>query len=135
MNKIENDEKNIDNEIFRYEDPSCLANDLYTANQAKNEHNKFVSVNHVLREYDDIKEAIKNLRTSVVHQRFSSIYKTMLSSYLKCRKNKESKNPNVTKKNKGKLMLLAKCAVCDTKKSRARSWSIMKKLKIKSNFK
>ena len=33
----------------------------------------------MLKEYDDIKEKTKNLKTSKVHKRFESIYKTMLS--------------------------------------------------------
>ena len=41
----------------------------------------------------------------------------MLSCLLNCRKN-ISKNPRISKKNKGKLMLLSKCAVCDSKKLR-----------------
>ena len=41
----------------------------------------------------------------------------MLSYCLKCRKNTESKNPIVTrKKNPGRIVLLSKCAVCDSKK-------------------
>ena len=31
---------------------------------------EFVSINNVLRAYDDIEEAIKNLKTWTVHQRF-----------------------------------------------------------------
>ena len=31
-------------------------------------HHKFALVNKVLREYDDMKKAIKNLKTSTVHQ-------------------------------------------------------------------
>ena len=33
-------------------------------------HDKFTSVHNVLREYDDMKERIKYLKTSTVHQRF-----------------------------------------------------------------
>ena len=33
-------------------------------------NDKFVSVNNVLREYDDMKEEIKTLETSPVHQKF-----------------------------------------------------------------
>ena len=33
-------------------------------------HNEFILVNNVLREYDTMKEDIKNLETSTVHQRF-----------------------------------------------------------------
>ena len=41
-----------------------------------------------------------------------------MSSYycLKCRKNTESKNPKVVKTENGRIMLLSKCAVCDSKK-------------------
>ena len=42
-----------------------------------------------------------------------------MSSYcLKCRKNTESKNPKVAKTKNGRIMLLSKCAVCDSKKSK-----------------
>ena len=33
-------------------------------------HDQFVSVNDALREYDDMKEEIKNLKTSTINQRF-----------------------------------------------------------------
>ena len=42
----------------------------------------------------------------------------MLSYYLKCRKNTESKNTKVVKTKKGTIMLLSKCEVCDSKKSK-----------------
>ena len=38
----------------------------------------------------------------------------MLSHCLKCRKNTESENPKVTKTKNGRIMLLSKCAVCDS---------------------
>ena len=42
----------------------------------------------------------------------------MLLSYcLRCRKNTESKNPKIIKTKNGRIMLLSKCAVCDSKKS------------------
>ena len=41
----------------------------------------------------------------------------MFSYYLKC-KNTESKNPEVVKTKNGRRMLLSKCAVCDSKKSK-----------------
>ena len=40
----------------------------------------------------------------------------MLLYWLKCRKNKESKNPKVAKTNKGRIMLSSKCVVYDSKK-------------------
>ena len=42
----------------------------------------------------------------------------MLSYCLKCRKNKESKNPKVTRTKNGRIMILLKSAVCDGKKSK-----------------
>ena len=43
----------------------------------------------------------------------------MLSYSLKCKKNMESKSPNnVKNKNGKKKMLLSKCAVCNSKKSK-----------------
>ena len=46
------------------------------------------------------------------------IKKTILSYCLKCRKNTESKNPKVAKTKNGRIMLLSKCTVCDSKKSK-----------------
>ena len=40
----------------------------------------------------------------------------MLSYCLKCRKNTESKYPKVIKTKNGRIMLLWKCSVCDSKK-------------------
>ena len=48
-------------------------------------HDEFVLIN-VIKEYDDMKEEIKDLKTQSVHQRFYSIYKTILPCCLKCRK-------------------------------------------------
>ena len=42
----------------------------------------------------------------------------MLSYCLKCKKNTESINPKVSKLPNGKTMMLSKCAVCDSKKSK-----------------
>ena len=42
----------------------------------------------------------------------------MLSHYLKCRKNTGSKNPKVVRTKNGRIMLLSKCAVCDSRKSK-----------------
>ena len=33
-------------------------------------HDQFGSVNNVLRKYDDMEEEIKNLKTSIIYQRF-----------------------------------------------------------------
>ena len=42
----------------------------------------------------------------------------MPSYCLKCRKNTESINPKISKTNNGKTMILSKCAICGSKKSR-----------------
>ena len=42
----------------------------------------------------------------------------MLSCCLKCRKNTESKNPKFVRRKNGRIMLLSKCAGCDSKKSK-----------------
>ena len=42
----------------------------------------------------------------------------MLSYCLKYRKNIERKNEKVVKTKNGRIMLLSKCAVCDSKKSK-----------------
>ena len=42
----------------------------------------------------------------------------MLSYCLKCKKNTKNINPRVSKTNNGRTMLLLKCAICGSKKSR-----------------
>ena len=42
----------------------------------------------------------------------------MLSYCLKCKKNKESINPKVSKTTNGKAMILSTCAICGSKKSK-----------------
>ena len=41
----------------------------------------------------------------------------MLSNYLKCAKNTESKNPKVARTGNIARILLSKCSLCDSKKS------------------
>ena len=42
----------------------------------------------------------------------------MLSCCLKCKKNTESITPRVSKTSNGKTMILSKCAICDSKRSK-----------------
>ena len=42
----------------------------------------------------------------------------MKSYCLKCRKNTENIDPRVSKTNNGRTMLLSKCGICDSRKSR-----------------
>ena len=41
----------------------------------------------------------------------------MLSYCLKCRKNTESRNPKVVRTKNGRIMLVSRCSVCNSKKS------------------
>ena len=45
-------------------------------------------------------------------------YKTMLCYCLKCRKNTQSKNPEVIKTKNGRIILLSKCSACDGENSK-----------------
>ena len=82
-------------------------------------HNEILSGNNVIREYAGMKEVNKNLKTSTVHQRPIRIYKTMLSYYLKStKKTTEIKNSHIALRNQGKLVLLSKYLLWDSKKSR-----------------
>ena len=42
----------------------------------------------------------------------------MLSYFLKCQKNTECQNPRVASTKNGRIMLLLKCALCDSNKSK-----------------
>ena len=42
----------------------------------------------------------------------------MLSYCLKSKKNTESINPKILKRNNGETMILSKCTICSSKKSR-----------------
>ena len=42
----------------------------------------------------------------------------MLLFCLKCRKNIESKNPNVARTKHGRIIIFSKCALCGSKKSK-----------------
>ena len=59
----------------------------------------------------------KKLKILIINKNLT-VYKTILSYYLKCRKNTESKNPEVVKTINGRIMFLSKFAVCDSKKSK-----------------
>ena len=73
-------------------------------------HDEFVLINNVLKEFYDMKEEIKNSNKLYIKQ--------CLSYSLKCRKNTESENPKVVRTKNGRIMLLSKCEVCDSKKSK-----------------
>ena len=64
-----------------------------------------------------MKEEIKKLITSSVHQKFNLFYETMLSCFLKCKKKTKSENTKVVRTKKGTI-LKSKCALRNSKKSR-----------------
>ena len=88
-------------------------------------HDEFVLINNLLKQNGDMKEQMKNLKNKTVIQRFQAFYKTMFSYCLNCRKNKESKKPEVEKIKKERIMVSSNCEVSGRKKieiyQRARS--------------
>ena len=62
----------------------------------------------------------------------------MLSCCLKCTKNTESKNPKATRTKTERIMVLSKCKVCDSKKSKfikeQEASGLLSSLKIKAPF-
>ena len=71
----------------------------------------------MLKEYDDMKEKVKILKTYINSSLNILVYLwDNVSICLKCRKNTESKNPNVVNTKNKREMLLSKSAVCDSKK-------------------
>ena len=64
-------------------------------------HDKYVSVNSVLREYSEMKFM------------WNILYKKSMEKYCdSCQKHAADKNPKVRKTKQNKLMLLSNCAVC-----------------------
>ena len=62
----------------------------------------------------------------------------MESYCLKCRKNTENINPEVLSTSNGKVMILSKCAICGSKKSRfikhQEAKGLLRKLVIKTSL-
>ena len=68
----------------------------------------------MLKKFYDMKEDVK---TSNNNYKFE-LYKIMLSYYLNCIRNTESKNPKVARTKNGRIMFLSKCVVCNSKNSK-----------------
>ena len=86
-------------------------------------HDEFILINNALKKYNKIKEEPKNRKTyfglsyAKFYERFLSIYKTIISYYcLNCRKNTKTINQKFARSKSRRIMLLSKCAVCDSKK-------------------
>ena len=71
----------------------------------------------MLKEYNEMKEETKNLKTWPILP-YANVYRRFWSICLKCRKNTESINPKVARAKDGRIMFLSKIAVCDSKKSK-----------------
>ena len=78
-------------------------------------HDEFVLTNNVLKEHYDTKEEIK---IPITNKKSDYIYKRVLPYCLKCRKNKQSKNPEVVKTKNRRIMLLSTRSVGNSKKSK-----------------
>ena len=94
----------------------------------------FMPIINEAKKYRELKERIRmmNSQTSDIEKNnlieegkkigideVINTVKLVMSSYcLKCRKNTKSINPRVSKTNNGKIMILLKCAICGSKKSR-----------------
>ena len=76
-------------------------------------HDEFVLTNNVLKEHYDIKEEIK---IPITNKKSDYIYKRVLPYCFKCRKNKQSKNPEVVE-TKNERMFLSTCSVGNSTKN------------------
>ena len=88
-------------------------------------HAEFVLISNALEEFDDIKEEIKKF-----YRWINYIYETMLSFCLKCRKNRESKNPKLVKTSNGRIMLFYQKVQCVITKNQ----NFLKNKKLVSNL-
>ena len=60
-----------------------------------------------------------NLKLHKLIKTFNILIKTMLLYFLNCRKSTKSENTKVVRTKNGRIMLLSKCAVSDSKKSKS----------------
>ena len=76
-------------------------------------HDKFDSLNSVLREYNEVKDKIKNSENTLEYT-----IKTMETYFVSCKKNAANKNSSFRRTRQNRLMLASNCAICGKKKSR-----------------
>ena len=74
-------------------------------------HDEFVSVNNILREYNEMKKEIKIPETSVEY-----IMQNQSKPIVSVVRNTENKNSDVRRTKENRLMILSNCAVCGRKK-------------------
>ena len=80
-------------------------------------HEDFITIINEERNYRDLKESIRMMKGQE-DKKIDIEYKKMLSYCLKCKKNTESIDPKVSATSNGKTMILSKCAICGSKKSK-----------------
>ena len=84
-------------------------------------HEDFITIINEERNYRELKESIRMMKGQEDKKQILinlCKYKTMLSYCLKCKKNTESINPKISAPSNGKRLILSKCAICGSKKSR-----------------
>ena len=77
-------------------------------------HKDFMTIINEKRNYRELKESIRMIKG----QENLFKYKTMLSYCLKSKKNTESIDPKPSATSNGRTMILSKCAICGSKKSK-----------------
>ena len=77
-------------------------------------HAKFVLINHMLKEYEEMKERNQKFKDLI---EFIEDYSLFVKQCYRIVWSIESKNLKVARRKNGRLMLLSKCAVCNSKKS------------------
>ena len=85
-------------------------------------HEDFMTIINEERNYRDLKESIRMMKDQEDKKIDINLckYKTMLSYCLKSKKNTESIDPKVSATSNGKTMILSKCAICGSKKTRSK---------------
>ena len=80
--------------------------------------NEFISISNVLKEYNDMKEAIRNQKPRQFIKSLNLFIKQCYNVVWSPGKTPRIIQIEVAKTNKGKLMLLSKCVVCSSKKKK-----------------
>ena len=94
---------------------------LKTKRNKKNKHND-ESIRMMKTQRNDIKKGnlIEEAKKKALMKLLDKMhqYKKVLSYCLKCRKNTDNINPNISGTSNGKTMILSNCAICGSRNSR-----------------
>ena len=113
-------------EIKSIEDDSIDTSNLNKISEAlisnQISHEDFITIINEERNYRELKESIRMMKGQEDKKKQILInlfkYKTMWSYCLKYKKSSESIDPKVSETSNGKTMILSKCAMCGSKKSK-----------------